>query len=63
MSGLTGIAVTVYDPWREVECVQQCGWQPAKPTTAEARSHVAKTGHETAIIKHSSIHYRCAVKP
>lgn len=56
------VAVTVFDPWREVQCIQVCGWRAAKTTaagsTAEAKAHTVETGHETAVIRHASTHYR-----
>ena len=51
------IASTEYDAWLEVECVQQCGWQPSEQLSREAVRHVKDTGHETAVKRHSSIHY------
>jgi hypothetical protein len=58
MAARGDIASIVMDPWYEVRCMQVCGWKAMKGTTAEARGHVAETGHETARLRQSSIHYR-----
>lgn len=51
------IASTGYSGWLEVECTQKCGWKPERQASSEAVRHVKATGHETAVIHHSSIHY------
>ena len=51
-----GLTATAMSPWSEAECTQRCGWTPSPAESAQ--DHVRLSGHETAIITHSSIHYR-----
>ena len=51
------IASTRYSAWLEIECTQQCGWKAERQASSEAVKHVKTTGHETAVVHHSSIHY------
>lgn len=58
-------AKETYSPWFTGECVVVCGWKGAQSAsrpfvTTSAKRHVDDTGHETAVIRTASIHYRLA---
>jgi hypothetical protein len=58
------IEQTDYGAWYKAECTQVCGW-PGRTaglsvTRDAAKGHVREKGHETALIRTSSVHYRKA---
>ena len=57
---------TVYSPWYLAQCQQRCstliGGTKRPNVLLAAKDHVRETGHETAVIRTSSVHFRPAAK-
>jgi hypothetical protein len=52
-----------YSAWFAGDCNVMCGWKGAQSAsrsfvTASVKRHVDDTGHETAVIRTTSVHYR-----
>ena len=57
------LTTETYAAWYQGVCQQACGWKGAAANgkafvLASVKQHVRETGHETAVIRTSSIHYR-----
>jgi hypothetical protein len=69
MSDPYAVTATPYSPLFTASCVQQCSvWRSfASPdenaAIAEAVAHTMDDGHETAVVRVSSIHYRAQTLP
>jgi predicted small metal-binding protein len=52
-----------YSPWFQGVCSVACGWRGAAASNRAfvlrgVKEHARDTGHETAIVRDSSVHYR-----
>lgn len=60
---MTRLAKETYSPWFKGVCNVACGWRGAAASSRAfvlrgVKEHVRETGHETALLRESSEHYR-----
>lgn len=57
----------IYSPWFKGVCNVACGWVGAQASNRAfvlrgVKEHALGTGHETALLRESSVHYRRFVR-